>query len=135
MALKKLSRDGQIDYEIFRHELEKSLWLEANTRPFEEDPRLYGQYINDSIYLLLTQSTLPKETNVANAIARMRQIPKIVAAAQASLKNPPRVVTETAIRQNRGAIGFYEQDIFELAGETPQIERPENRGARRRRGI
>ena len=30
------------------------------------------------------------------------------------------VATETAIRQNRGAIAFYEQELFELAGETPQ---------------
>ncbi|MGO8746009.1 MAG: DUF885 domain-containing protein [Thermoguttaceae bacterium] len=122
VAFEKLSRDGQIDFEIFRHELEKSLWLEANSRPFEEDPRLYGACINDSIYLLLTQSTLPKEKNIANAIARMRQIPKIVAAARQSLKNPPRVVTETAVRQNRGAIGFFEQEIFELAGSTSQID-------------
>ena len=28
----------------------------------KEDPRTYGAYINDSVYSLLTQSTLPKET-------------------------------------------------------------------------
>ncbi len=28
---------------------------------------------------------------------------------------------ETAIKQNRGAINFYEQGIFELAGETPAL--------------
>src|SRR5204862_97014 len=36
-------------------------------------------------------------------------------------RNPPRVFVETAIRQNRGAIAFYEHGIFELAGETPQL--------------
>jgi len=118
----KLSRAAQIDFEIFRHELNKSLWLDENTRPFEEDPRTYNDYINDSIYLLLTQSTLPKETNVAHSIARMAQIPRVIAAARESLKNPPRVPTETAIRQNRGAIAFYERDIFELAGNTRQLD-------------
>ena len=37
------------------------------------------------------------------------------------MTNPPRVVVETAIRQNRGAIAFYESGIFELAGQTPQL--------------
>jgi uncharacterized protein (DUF885 family) len=63
---------------------------------------------------------LPRETNVANAIARMAQIPRVIEAARANLRNPPRTHTETAIRQNRGAIAFYERDLFELAGPTRQ---------------
>lgn len=66
MDYEKLSRDGQVDYEILRHELEQSLWLTKNTRPVEEDPRIYNGYIVGSIYSLLTQSTLPLETNVSN---------------------------------------------------------------------
>ncbi len=116
----KLSRAGQIDFEIFKQELTRTLWLAENTRPFEEDPRTYNAYINDSVYLLLTQSTLPKETNVANCIARMARIPDIVAAARHNLRRPPRPILETAIRQNRGAISFYERGIAELAGETRQ---------------
>src|SRR5450756_117342 len=74
----ELSRDGQIDYEIFRDDLIRGLWLTKNTHPFEEDPRTYGGYLNDSVYLLVAQSTLPKETNIANAIARMEQMPRII---------------------------------------------------------
>src|SRR5947207_6921801 len=68
----------------------------------------------------MPESTLPKETNVANSIARMAQIPKIIAAAQGNLRRPPRPILETAIRQNRGAISFYEKGILELAGGTRQ---------------
>jgi len=118
----KLTRDGQIDYEIFKHDLEYQIWLAENTHPFEEDPRTYGNYINDSVYLLLTQSTLPKETNISNCIARMKEIPRIIAAARTTLTRPPKPILETAIRQNRGAINFYENEIFQLAGETPQLE-------------
>src|SRR5438105_8739099 len=38
----KLSRSGQIDFEILAHELKKSLWLAENTRPYEQDPRVYN---------------------------------------------------------------------------------------------
>jgi uncharacterized protein (DUF885 family) len=117
----KLSRPGQIDFEILRHHLKSTLWLAENTRPFEEDPRTYNTFIGDSTYLLLTQSTLPKATNVKNCLARMARIPAVVAAARSSLANPPRAFVETAVRQNRGAVGFYERGILDLAGDTPEV--------------
>lgn len=117
----KLSRDSQLDFEILRHSLTEQLWQADNLHPFEEDPRAYNSYINDSVYALLTQSTMPLETNVANCIARMAQIPQIVGAAKQNLKNPPRTHTETAIRQNRGAIDFYQSGIYDFAGKTAQL--------------
>ncbi|MDX1930577.1 MAG: DUF885 domain-containing protein [Pirellulaceae bacterium] len=116
-----LSADGKVDYTILRDDLVRSIWLAENTQPFEEDPRTYGNYINDSVYSLLTQSTLPKEKNVENAIARMTQIPRIVATARETISNPPKPILETAILQNKGAINFYESGIFELIGPTSQI--------------
>ncbi|MCC6419636.1 MAG: DUF885 domain-containing protein [Gemmataceae bacterium] len=121
IAFQKLTRGGQIDFEIFQHHLQRELWLAENTRPFEDDPRTYNDYISDSVYLLLTQSSLPRPVNVRNAIARMRAIPKIVAVAKKVLGNPPRVFVETAIRQNRGAIAFYDGGLFDFAGEAPQL--------------
>jgi uncharacterized protein (DUF885 family) len=116
-----LSPDERISYDIFTHELEASIWLRENTQPFATNPRAYNEYISDSVFLLLTQSRLPKETNIANAIARMKHIPAVVAAAKVNLQKPPRAVLETAIKQNKGSIGFYESDIFVFVGESPQL--------------
>ena len=117
----KLSADERINFDIFNHELEASIWLREQTQPFANNPRAYNEYISDSVFLILAQSRLPKETNVANAIARMKGIPAVVAAAKANLQHPPRAVLETAIKQNKGSIGFYESDIFETVGETAQL--------------
>ena len=122
VAYDKLSRNAQIDFEILRDELTRNIWLAENTRPFLEDPRTYGSYITDSVYTLLTQSTLPKETNITNAIARIEKIPQIVRIARETLRDSPPTILETAILQNRGAIGFYEKGIFELADGSPQLE-------------
>jgi uncharacterized protein (DUF885 family) len=118
---KKLSPGVRIDYEIFQHQLTRELWLAANTRPFEEDPLIYNEYLTDSVYLLLTQSTQPKAVNIRNAAARIAQFPYIVAEAKASLGKPPRIYTETTIRRNKGAIAFYESGIYELTGENPAL--------------
>src|SRR5271157_5805704 len=114
----RLSRDGKIDHDIFRSHLAREVWLAENFRPFEDDPRVYGDYITESVYLLLTQSSLPPAVNVKNALARMALIPRVMDVARTTIKNPPRVKVETAIRQAEGAIGFYEQDVFKLAPES-----------------
>lgn len=129
VQLGALSRERQVDYEIFRQGLERSLWMMEQFDPWADDPRVYNQYLNDSVYLVLAQSSLPPEINVSNAIGRMAFLPQVVAEAKRSLKNPPRVVVETAIRQNLGAIGFYEKTIFELAGRTAQTPRLKNAAA------
>src|SRR5579883_20249 len=119
---KKLSRNGQIDYEIWTHYLTYGLWSVENDNRFEYDPRIYGEYISDSVFILLTQSTLPRERNVENAAKRIKLIPKIVEAAKAGLKNPPKILTEIAIKRNLGAISFYEKEVYGFAKETPTTE-------------
>ena len=64
------------------------------------------------MYLLLTQSSLPAGDQRQECLSRMEQIPAVVDAARATIKNPPRVKVETAIRQTEGAIGFYESELF-----------------------
>jgi uncharacterized protein (DUF885 family) len=116
------SQDDRIDREIWQHALRYGAWAYENDNRFEYDPRVYGEYISDSVFLLFTQSTLPRERNVQNASQRIAEIPKIIAAAQASLKNPPKILTEIAMKRNLGAIAFYEKDIYEFAKETPGSE-------------
>lgn len=117
----KLSRAGQIDYDIFEHDLRKEIWLAENFDPFITDPRTYSQYTSGAVYDLLVQSSLPREVNVSNAIARIRQVPQVLAAARQNLQNPPAVCVETALKQSQGALSFYERDVFELAGKTRQL--------------
>ena len=112
----KLSLADRVDFAILKRHLEAKIWLTENFRTFEEDPRVWGEYLTESVYLPLVQSTLPKETNLANALKRMAAIPSVVETARATIKNPPKVKTETAILQTRGAIDFYTKEIYLIAG-------------------
>lgn len=119
--LKSLSRNAQIDLEIWQHFLEYRIWQSTNSNDFANDPRVYLTYASDSVFTLLTQSTLPKHRNVENAAKRISKIPSIVQAAKESIGNPPKILTEIAIKRTEGAIAFYESDIFKLAEESPQL--------------
>ena len=120
VGFSKLSRGGQIDYRILEHNLRYALWMAANFDPYVTDPRSYSGLLSGAVFGLLTQSTLPREINIANSIARIRQMPQVIAAARENLRNPPRAHLETAIQQNRGAIKFFETGIFDLVGKTKQ---------------
>jgi uncharacterized protein (DUF885 family) len=119
---KKLSRDGRIDHDIWAHALRYALWSAEHDSRFESDPRVYGEYASDSVFLLFTQSTLPRGRNVANAAKRIAFVPKVLAAARAGLKTPPKELTEVAIKRNRGAISFFEREIYAVAEEVPGSE-------------
>jgi uncharacterized protein (DUF885 family) len=114
-----LSRSGRIDYEILRQHLTRAVWLTETFHPFEDDPRIYGDYLTESVYLLLTQSSLPRAVNVQNALARIAEVPRVVETARSTIGRPPRVKVETAVRQTKGAIDFYKGDLFTLAGAEP----------------
>lgn len=115
----RLSEAGRVDLDVFRRHLESTIWLRETFDPFRDDPRVYGDYVAESVYLLLTQSTLPAETNRRNALERMAEIPRIVDSARAQVGRPPRVKVETAVRQAEGAVGFYEREVFQLQGDRP----------------
>src|SRR6266851_4433575 len=72
---------------FFKEYLDESFRLRPmeNTRPFEQDARVYNEYISDSTYLLLAQSSLPKPVAIKSCVARMAFIPKVVAAAKENL--------------------------------------------------
>lgn len=121
----KLTDAGNLDLRIWKHAINSQLELwELGLDPFENDPRVFGTYLSDSVFGLLTQSTLPRERNVENAAKRIEYIPKVIAAAmdkndKALFSKAPKILTEIAIKRNQGAIAFYEKEIFELAKENP----------------
>ncbi|MFO0014925.1 MAG: DUF885 domain-containing protein [Planctomycetota bacterium] len=121
LKLSAMPRDAQIDAEIWMHSLKYRIWQATETDDFANDPRVYLTYVSDSVFGLLTQSTLPKHRNIENAARRIGQIPRVIAAAKESLKNPPKILTEIAIQRTQGAIDFYREGIFVLADESRQL--------------
>ena len=119
VTVDRLSRPSKIDHDVFRRDLERSIWLGETFDPFRDDPRVYGDYATESVYLLLTQSSLPREVNRRNALERMKQVPRVLETARKTIGRPPRVKVETAIRQTEGAVGFYKTELFRLAGDPP----------------
>jgi hypothetical protein len=90
--------------------------LEAKTiRRYATDPSIYTGTIGDAVYLLTSRQYAPLDVRVRSVAERIRFIPDVVRAAEASLSHPSRASAELAVQQNQGNIDLYEHDLPALA--------------------
>jgi uncharacterized protein (DUF885 family) len=107
--LAKLSKVNNVDARILRHNLEAAIFRIDELREYEWNPLTYN--VGSAINGLISRDFAPLKDRLMSAKSRLEQIPNVVAAAKANLKNPPRVHTETAISQNKGVINLIKGDL------------------------
>ena len=116
----QLSPANAVDLEILRNHLRFSVWSAEELREHEWNPLRYG--VGDAIYGLLAREFAPLDERLENLRQRLLEVPQVVAAAQANLARPPKVHTETAIRQNDGAINLIREDLDGFVDEVPGMQ-------------
>ena len=105
----KLSKVNNVDARILRHNLEATIFRIDELREYEWNPQIYnaGSAINN----LISRDFAPLKDRLMSAKSRLEQIPNVVGAAKANLKNPPLVHTQTAIQQNKGVINLIKGEL------------------------
>ncbi len=104
-----LSKVNNVDYRIMKHNLEYTIFQIDVLREYEWNPLIYN--VGGTLNSLISRDFAPLESRLMSAKARLEQVPAVVAAAKANLKNPPRTHTETAIAQNKGTINLIKGDL------------------------
>lgn len=118
-----LSLANKIDYQILGNNIRRELFELEELRGWQRNPLLYNYIIGGSIYSLICRNFAPCDERLANVISRLRQIPRLLKQAKANLDNPPRIYTETAIKQNRGTIKLIREDLAKLADSVPRLKK------------
>ena len=116
----RLSPTNAVDYEILENELRYSIWSGEELREHTWNPMRYG--VGDAFYSLLAREFAPLEDRLASLKQRLEGVAAVFDAARANLENPPRVHTETAIRQNDGAISLVRDELDTFLAEAPGME-------------
>ncbi len=116
----RLGSANAIDYEILRNYVEFSIWSSEVLREHEWNPMRYG--VGDALYSLLAREFAPLEERLASLNERLKGIPAALAAARANLADPPRIHTETAIRQNDGVITLVSKTLDDFVAAAPAME-------------
>lgn len=114
-----LSRENQIDAQILRNQLRGEIWATETLQAWAWDPMLYGNVAGGAIYNLMARDYAPLPERLKSAVARMEQLPGLLAQARLNLdpKRVPKIHAETASRQNPGLLTLVKQFITPNAGK------------------
>lgn len=109
----------RVDLEIWINHERRLRWVNQVVQPAYTDPRIYNEYISDSTFLLISQTTLPPSVIWSSVLKRIREVPRVVREAKVNLLAPgkPRaakVVVETAMKQNLGSLAWYRHGVLDL---------------------
>jgi uncharacterized protein (DUF885 family) len=119
------SRANQVDAAMLEHRLRSEIWHIEELREWSWNPMVYTATAGNAIYGLVARDFAPLAERLANAAARMEQIPRMLAQGRAAIDIPraPKVHTETAIKQNPGVITLIETMIRPHVGSLGQADR------------
>ena len=115
-----LNSTNQIDYKILKTNLEGWLFAVDTLKEHEWNPLNYNP--GGAIYSLLAREFAPLRDRLMSVKGRLEDIPGVVAAAKANLKNPPHVHVETAIQQNAGTIGLIRDELKTWIDKEPSLK-------------
>ncbi len=119
--VEQLTGANRVDAEILRLELGSMLYMLTEEKPHEWNPLSYNDSLATSIYLLTAREFAPAEERLRNAAKRMKAIPQVVEQIKVTLRNPPRIHTETAIGQTAGAIALVQNELEPLFEQAPHL--------------
>lgn len=114
---KALQNGAATDCALILSDIETELWLLKDTRDWETDPSYYVADPFFSIFLLASRDFAPLPERVNNLAARLEQVPALLDAARANLKNPPHLLTEIGIEETEGAIEFCKMLVPQIAAQ------------------
>jgi len=117
-----LTGPNRVDAQILRVNLEAQLFQLTEERPFAWNPLSYNDSLADSVYALISREFAPPEQRLTHVIQRLDAMPRVIDQIQANLKNPPRVHTETAVKQVKGAISLVQSGFDDLVKQVPALQ-------------
>ena len=115
-----LPPEHAVDREILDNDLRARLYDLDTIKPATWSVTDYSP--TTGVYALLERDFAPMKQRLAAANERLKAIPRQLAAAKANLQHPPRVFTETAIAQNKGAIAFVQEDLDDFIKQAPEMK-------------
>ena len=108
---KSLSFQRQLDRAALESWIDRQRLELDEIRPFERNPNLYVSLVTTPVQALLQRQFASDCSRVHDAARRLNAIPEILRAASINLRNPPRLFTDVAIDQTRGALRFYRETV------------------------
>ena len=102
---------ARTDREMVLSNIRSELLTLETIRPWEKNADNYSSTCANGAFTLMERKFAPPDDRLRSLISREKQMPALLEAARANLKNPPRIYTEIAIEQLPDIITFFEKDV------------------------
>ncbi len=115
-----LTDTNRIDLQILVSNLKYSIFSADTLKEYTWNPMNYNA--GNVIYPLLAREFAPLKDRLMAVKSRLRLVPGMIEAAKANLVNPTKIHTETAIRQNPGAISLVRDELTVWLDQVPELK-------------
>lgn len=119
--VRHLTGANRIDAQIMRRNLEAMLFELIEVKSREWDPLSYNASLSNSVYAITSREFAPADVRLRNIAGRLQAMSGVLRQIRSTLRNPPRVHTETAIQQTAGGINFVRSGLDELFRQAPAM--------------
>ncbi|MFH0777615.1 MAG: DUF885 domain-containing protein [Candidatus Eisenbacteria bacterium] len=116
-----LSRLHRYDYWILKDRLEERLFRQRELKPWESSAIFYTDLVGSSLQSLLSRDFAPWPVRLRSATFRLREIPRLLDQARATLKSPSRINTQVAVKQTAGCIELITGDLKKACENAPEL--------------
>jgi uncharacterized protein (DUF885 family) len=108
---RSLNSDERIDRRILEGIVTGWLLDLGTVRTWTRNPMIYVAAISDGMHGLITMESASAVTRMQRAIDKLSLVPRLLAAARANIKRPPRVFVEQADAMLGGTLDLLERDL------------------------
>jgi len=107
----KLTPDERVDQRILDGIIDGWLLEQETLENWKRNPMLYASSLADGVHNLMVMESSPAPVRMRRVIAKLRDLPKLLAAAKTNIANPPKLFAQRGIMMFRGASGVLGGDL------------------------
>ena len=111
IPLDGLTPDERVDHRIMAGLIDGWLLDLDTVKSWQKNLMVYASAVSSGVHNLMTMESSPADLRARRIIAKLAGVPALLAAADANLTNPPRVMAERGVRMFRGAAGMLRSDV------------------------
>ena len=130
MPADKWSKDDQIDWLLFRSQLDGVVFFNRVMDFEQTDPQTYVNECSNGIFSLLKKNYDTPRNRALSATARLKQMPALIEQGKQNLIKPVRLYAQLAIESARSIDSLFNDSLMSIAGDLSPSEKSELTNAR-----
>ncbi|MDQ6654360.1 MAG: DUF885 domain-containing protein [Verrucomicrobiota bacterium] len=115
-------KDEQIDFILFRAQLERAEFADRVRKSEATDPQIYVSECTNGIFSLLKKDYDTPQNRARSAAARLKQIPALLQQGLTNLRTPVKLYAQLAIQSARSVDSLFTGSLMTIANELPPNE-------------